>query len=79
MKHICRIIVHLSDLRDVIENRRASSKLSKKKQEYRELRNQMEATRTKLPKCDPAQVAVAALGRDDRKKGKDALSEMSKR
>lgn len=68
----------LSDLKTVVENFRSEGKLSKKKQEFREIRNKVERAGGKVPRYNP-QAAVASLGKDDRKKGKEALEEMNRR
>lgn len=73
------LLLLISDLKSIIESRRSESKLSKKKQEFRELRNKVETSGGKLPKYNPHIAAIAALGTDDRKKGKDALGEMNRR
>lgn len=70
--------VQCADFKTLIENRRSEGKVAKKKQEFREIRNKVEAAGGKMPRGN-ADAGVAALGKDDRKKGKTTLEEMSRR
>lgn len=70
----------ISELKSVMESRQADSRFSKKKQEYRELRNKVEAVGGRLSDFNKEQpAAVSAVKPGDRNKGKEVLKEMARR